>query len=107
MRPVWERLRSGWASLSGLFRPSFGVPPLYPAPRRRVLIVAATALVLAYAAGVLGYSLATPEIGVRTAFSPVVNYFEDDFRFAGEALRPGDRVVRVGNHAVANWSHFL
>jgi transcriptional regulator with GAF, ATPase, and Fis domain len=72
-----------------------------------VLIVAATVLVLGYAAGVLGYALATPEVGVRTAFSPVVNFFDEEFYYSGELLKPGDRVTEIAGQRVGNWSHLM
>jgi hypothetical protein len=56
-----------------LFRTSSG--------RRRLLILLATALVLSYAAGVLYYVLTIPEIGTRTAFTPVVNQFQSEFLY--------------------------
>src|SRR5947209_3723089 len=43
--------------------------------RQRAWIVLASFLVCAYAAGVLGYVVTTPEVGVRCAFTPVVNHF--------------------------------
>jgi transcriptional regulator with GAF, ATPase, and Fis domain len=67
----------------------------------------ATVLVLGYAAGVLGYALATPELGVRTAFSPVVNHFEKAFYYCGERVRPGDRIIEAADQPVSNWSHLL
>jgi DNA-binding NtrC family response regulator len=80
-----------------------------PVARRRFLIVLAAVLVLAYAAGVLGYVLTTPEIGVRCAFTPEVNYFYQEFLYPSgqDAPREGDRVVRVADQPVENWSHFL
>ena len=50
--------------------------------RRRLAIVAAAVLVFAYAGGVLSYVMLTPDIGVRCAFTPVVNHFNRDFLFA-------------------------
>ena len=40
-----------------------------PVARRRAWVVLASVLVCAYAGGVLGYVVTTPEIGVRCAFS--------------------------------------
>ncbi len=49
--------------------------------RRRWAIVAAAVLVFAYAGGVLSYVMLTPDIGVRSAFTPAVNHFNPDFLF--------------------------
>src|SRR5215467_3604462 len=80
-----------------------------PAARRRFLIILATFLVCGYAVGVLGYVLATPEIGVRCAFTPVVNHFYTEFLYppGQEPLREGDRIVRLGNQPVGNWLELL
>jgi transcriptional regulator with GAF, ATPase, and Fis domain len=71
--------------------------------------VVAAVLVCSYAAGVLGYVLATPEIGVRCAFTPVVNHFYAEFLYPPDQppLQEGDRIVRVGDQPVENWSQFL
>jgi transcriptional regulator with GAF, ATPase, and Fis domain len=77
--------------------------------RRRFLIVLAAFLVIGYAAGVLYYVSSTPEIGVRCAFTPVVNYFFPEFLYPPdqEPLLPGDTIVRLGNRPVDNWSQLL
>jgi transcriptional regulator with GAF, ATPase, and Fis domain len=69
----------------------------------------AAVLVLAYAGGVLGYVLATPEIGTRTAFTPVVNQFHPEFLYPEdqEPLREGDVITRIGSDDVTNWSQLL
>jgi transcriptional regulator with GAF, ATPase, and Fis domain len=80
-----------------------------PVTRRRLLIVVAGVLVCGYAAWVLAYVRSTPEIGVRCAFSPVVNLFYPEFLYPPdqEPLRPGDLIVRLGNRRVDNWSQLL
>jgi transcriptional regulator with GAF, ATPase, and Fis domain len=59
--------------------------------------------------GVLGYVLAMPEIGVRCAFSPVVNHFYEEFLYPEnqEPLREGDRILQVGDRHVETWSQLL
>ena len=52
-----------------------------PVRLRRIGIVAASCLVCAYTLGVLGYVLTTPEIGIRCAFTPVVNNFDKDYLY--------------------------
>jgi transcriptional regulator with GAF, ATPase, and Fis domain len=77
--------------------------------RRRLLILLSGVLVLAYAGGVLGYVLSTPEIGARTAFTTVVNEFNRDFLYPKnqEPLRQNDAIKRVGDRRVNNWSQLL
>lgn len=80
-----------------------------PIARRRLVIVLAAFLVCGYALGVLGYVLAIPEIGIRCAFTPVVNHFYPEFLYPESQERPreGDVVKQVGAHPVTNWSQFL
>jgi transcriptional regulator with GAF, ATPase, and Fis domain len=80
--------------------------------RRRLAIVAATVLVFAYAGGVLSYVMNTPDIGIRCAFTPVVNHFNHDFLFSGDlpgaqALDGDDEIVRIGDQEVSNWAQIL
>jgi transcriptional regulator with GAF, ATPase, and Fis domain len=115
-------MRAGFANLGsslwrGLRRMPFLSAPLRSggdplrsplAARRRFLIVLASFLVCGYAGGVLGYVLLTPEIGVRCAFTPVVNYFYPEFLYPGqEPLREGDRIVRLAGTPVENWTALL
>jgi transcriptional regulator with GAF, ATPase, and Fis domain len=80
-----------------------------PVGRRRALILLAAVLVLAYAAGVLGYVLVTPEIGARTAFTPIVNQFQIEFLYPDdqEPLRQGDVILQVADRHISNWSQLL
>src|SRR5262249_53446476 len=80
-----------------------------PAARCRAWIVCASLFVCAYAAGVLGYVLVTPELGVRCAFTPVVNHFYACSVFpARRAPRePGDRIVEVGGERIDDWPQLL
>jgi transcriptional regulator with GAF, ATPase, and Fis domain len=77
--------------------------------RRRLLILVAAVLVLSYAGGVLSYVLSTPEIGTRTAFTPVVNQFDSQFLYPAdqEPIRGGDLIVRVADRRIVNWSQLL
>jgi transcriptional regulator with GAF, ATPase, and Fis domain len=75
-------------------------------------IVAATVLVFAYAGGVLSYVMMTPDIGVRCAFTPVVNHFNRDFLFRAdspnvEPLQGDDEIVEIGGRKVSNWAQIL
>jgi transcriptional regulator with GAF, ATPase, and Fis domain len=78
-------------------------------PRRRLLIVLAAFLLCSYAIGVIGYVRSTPELGIRTAFTPVVNRFYPEFLYPPEQepLEIGDRIIRLASHPVGNWSQFL
>ena len=80
-----------------------------PTARRRLLIVVVALLVCSYALGVLAYVIATPEIGVQWAFTPVVNHFYPQFLDPPdqEPLLVGDTVVAIAGHPVENWSQIL
>src|SRR5947209_3297822 len=80
-----------------------------PSARRRLLIVVAALLVCAYTLGVLAYVIATPEIGVRCAFTPVVNHFFPEFLDPPnqEEIQEGDVVVAVAGRPVENWSQLM
>src|SRR5438876_5074146 len=79
------------------------------AARRRAAVVVAAVFVWCYALGVLTYVLLTPEIGLRCAFTPVVNHFDEEFLYprGQEPLRNRDEIVQVGNRPVANWSQLM
>ena len=80
-----------------------------PAARRRLFIVVAAMLVCSYALGVLGYVIATPEIGVRCAFTPIVNHFYPQFLDPPdqEPIHEGDVIVAVAGRPVENWSQLM
>src|SRR5262249_13493191 len=47
-------------------------------------------------------------LGIRCAFTPVVNEFDGSFLAPGqEPLQPGDRIVAVDGRGVENWSQLL
>jgi transcriptional regulator with GAF, ATPase, and Fis domain len=79
--------------------------------RRRLAIVAATVLVFAYAAGVLTYVMLAPDIGIRCAFTPVINYFDSDFLFPAQSdaipPRGDDVIVQIGDKTITNWAQVL
>jgi DNA-binding NtrC family response regulator len=80
-----------------------------PVVRRRVWVVVATGLVCAYALGVLSYVLATPEIGVRCAFTTEVHNFFPEFLYpTGQAsLQIHDQIVQVGGRRVHSWTELM
>jgi transcriptional regulator with GAF, ATPase, and Fis domain len=77
--------------------------------RHRLVILVAALLVCGYSAAVIGYVRSSPEIGIRCAFTPVVNHFYEDFVFprGADPLRPGDRIVSLAGRPVQNWSQLL
>ncbi len=80
--------------------------------RRRLAIAAATVLVFAYAGSVLSYVMMMPDIGVRCAFTPVVNHLNPGFLFRGDESDPDilngdDEIVRIGGKDVSNWAQIL
>ena len=81
--------------------------------RRQAGIALVSLMVFAYSISVLTYVLATPEIGVRCAFTPVVNHFYPEFLYPSDtpdkqmALQAGDRILSVGGQPVETWSQLL
>jgi len=73
--------------------------------RCHLIVLGASLLTLAYALAVLGYVLLTPDIGIQCAFTTVVNHFHPEFLVPEdqEPLRPGDRIVQLGDRPVDNW----
>jgi len=80
-----------------------------PIARCRLAIVIALFLVCAYATGVISYVMLTPDIGVRCAFTPVVNHFNPEFLFESDAdpLQGDDTIVQIGDQEVSNWAQIL
>jgi transcriptional regulator with GAF, ATPase, and Fis domain len=76
---------------------------------RRLFILLASLLVCAYALSVLFYVLSGPEIGVRCAFSTVVNQFFPEFRYpdSQEQLQEGDQLVQIAGRPTVEWSQLL
>lgn len=69
MGAIWQGVRSCWSWVSE------------PAHRRHLLIVTVAILVCAYAAAVLGHVVLTPDLGIRCAFTTVVNQFDPVFLY--------------------------
>ncbi len=92
-RGVWRRLR------------------LFAEGKRlvHVVIVLSAVLVCLYAIGVVAYVMSLPDIGVRSAFSPNVSHFFDDFLYPEEQdpLRPDDRILAIGGKKVEDWPQLL
>ncbi len=80
-----------------------------PAHRRYLQILAAALLVCTYAGAVLAYVVLTPEIGIRCAFSPVVNQFYPQFLFSEDhpGLQPGDTILQVGTRPIQSWPDLI
>ena len=58
---------------------------------------------------VLAYILFTPEIGIRCAFTPVVNQFYSEFLYpqTQQPMRSGDRIIQIGDQPIENWSQLV
>jgi transcriptional regulator with GAF, ATPase, and Fis domain len=82
-----------------------------PVGRSRVLILLATAFVCLYAGSVLGYALGLPEIGLRSAFSLIVQRASPGYFDLPDGLSladlEGKQIVRLGSQPVRNWPEFL
>lgn len=93
MNPLWLLLRSGLAD---------------PLSFRRCLILLACSLMLAYTAALLGFVIAVPELGIRCAFTPVVNYAFPGFVVGDHsALLEGDHITSVAGRPLHSWSELL
>jgi transcriptional regulator with GAF, ATPase, and Fis domain len=66
-------------------------------------------LVILYALAVLWYVQSVPDLGLKSAFSPVVKQVSREVvvDLPGEQPRQGDRVVRVGDRTIATWPDLL
>jgi transcriptional regulator with GAF, ATPase, and Fis domain len=61
-----------------------------------------------YTAGLLGFVIAVPELGIRCAFTPIVNYAFPGFVAADNApLAEGDRIVALAGQPLHSWSELL
>jgi transcriptional regulator with GAF, ATPase, and Fis domain len=81
-----------------------------PIARRRFAVIVAAVFVWCYALGVLTYVLLTPEIGLRCAFTPVVNDFDPDFLYPRDQARlhVGDEIMQLGDRDVrSDWLELL
>jgi transcriptional regulator with GAF, ATPase, and Fis domain len=79
--------------------------------RRRTWIALAGLLALGYAVAVLLYALSTPDIGIRCAFTPVVNSFYPEYLEppppVQKPLYTGDVIVSVGGDEIESWPKLL
>src|SRR5438477_5658 len=84
--------------------------------RRRVVIILAALVVSAYAAGVLAYTISTPEVGIRPDFArePLVSKLYSEFVYLDSQKGPltgglteGDQILYLGDHRIKSWSQFL
>src|SRR5262245_4736693 len=81
-----------------------------PDSRRRLIMLAAAILVCSYAFAVLAYVASIPDIGLRSAFTPVVTQFYPDYVRYSDATYPdlrGSRILQVGDHLIDTWPQFL
>jgi transcriptional regulator with GAF, ATPase, and Fis domain len=82
-----------------------------PVYRRRLFVVLAGLFVCFYAAGVFWYVLWVPYLGLRCAFTPVINQVTDGFVRVPEGQEEpaldGCAVVQVGDAPVKNWGGLL
>lgn len=74
--------------------------------RRKSCIILAAAFVCVYAIGVVVYTRSRPDVGIRSAFTTVVNRFDESFLFPENQqvkLKPYDRLIQLGNKKIENW----
>ncbi len=112
IRRTWDWLSDLTRRTDVLFVPALSAMNAIvrqPIARCRLAIVVALILVCAYAAGVISYVMLTPDIGVRCAFTPVVNHFNPEFLFQenAEPLQGDDTIVQLGDQKVSNWAQIL
>jgi transcriptional regulator with GAF, ATPase, and Fis domain len=72
----------------------------------RGLLVIAGLFVCCYSLGVLWYAQTLLDLGIRSAFSPVVKHFHGEYLPEGkdlEAPKPEDTIVEVGREKVKTW----
>src|SRR5438445_9688592 len=76
---------------------------------QKCLIALAGILICTYALWVLWYVHSTPDIGLRTAFDPVIRKIEPNAVFDDQSHTPKewDRIVSLNGRPVSTWSHVL
>src|SRR5437588_12484119 len=85
-------------------------PQALQIPWRKVLLILAGALACSYALWVLWYVHSTPDIGLRTAFSPEIRRIEGNTLFSAqgsETPNVGDTIVSLNGRTVSTWPHLL
>src|SRR5216683_1979500 len=103
--PFWK-MRGARTLLIGWFS-TLKTGMRHPGALRRLFIAVAAMLVCGYAVSVLVYVLSAPEIGVRCAFSTVVNHFYPEFLYTpeflhsenAEPLQEGDKITQIADQA--------
>jgi transcriptional regulator with GAF, ATPase, and Fis domain len=82
-----------------------------PIERRKFSMSLAGALAGLYALWVLWYVHSTPDVGLRTAFSPEIRRVEPNalFQEEGRSETPigGDRIVRISGRPIKTWPQLL
>jgi transcriptional regulator with GAF, ATPase, and Fis domain len=109
-----HHLRPRWRDVAKLLS---RLPPAIKAifkqrtARRRFAIIVSAVAACAYAVGVLAYVMVTPDIGVRCAFTPVVNHFDRSFLYPDqpdqEGLHDDDTIVQLGDQETKNWAQIV
>jgi transcriptional regulator with GAF, ATPase, and Fis domain len=84
-------------------------PTLRQLSSRRALLGLAGAVALTYALAVLWYVRSTPDLGIKSAFSPIVKGQPRDVVAGPEGILPraGDRIVQVADWPIATWPDLL
>lgn len=77
--------------------------------RWRLFIVVAAILVCTYGGAVMAHVLTTSDLGIRTAFTPVVNQFFPEFLYPRQQtpLAPNDRITQIGDQRIDSWPQIL
>jgi transcriptional regulator with GAF, ATPase, and Fis domain len=81
-----------------------------PIARRRLFILIAAILVCTYALGVVAYVSSIPDIGLRSAFTPIVTQIYPDYILAPTEELPDlrdNRILQVGDHHIGTWPDLL
>src|SRR5262245_9128594 len=114
LREVWSRLWSHCVRLAAaaLQLASTSVGSLRePSCRQRLLILLAAILVCAYAIGVFSHVSTTPDLGLRFAFSRIVNRVYPEFLVVSEDEPVPDlqdaQIVQIGEHHIEIWPQLL
>ncbi len=93
--------RSVWAKIRALLQ----------LVNHRFWIASAAVLSLIYGLSVLAYVLLAPDIGIRCAFTTVVNHFYPQFLDPSvpdqEPMEPSDTIVQLDSTPIKNWPDLL
>src|ERR1700730_12179323 len=76
----------------------------------RGLLVLAGVFVCGYAASILWYAQTLPDLGIRSAFTPVVKYFHNEYlpdNLAQAAPAAEDTITQVGPDKVRTWRDLI